>query len=292
MKLIRVGNKGQERPALLREDGSRIDASAVTHDYTPEFFADNGIDRLLTWAAANAKSAPELDTAARLGPPISRPGKLICVGLNYHAHAKESGMDAPAEPVLFFKATTAVCGPNDNVVIPRGSTKTDWEVELAVLISKRASYVEQADAMEYVGGYLLHNDYSERAYQLEREGQWVKGKSCDTFAPLGPFIATADELPDPHRLRLWLELNGKRLQDSTTSDLIFDIPTLVSYISQFMTLEAGDIISTGTPAGVGLGLDPSTYLKPGDVVELGIDGLGTSRQTAQEWTPERLAPEG
>jgi len=288
MKLIRVGNPGEEHPGLLLEDGTRLDAWEVTHDYTPEFFADNGIEQLQEWASAKAAAAPKLDPQARLGSPIARPGKIICVGLNYHAHARESGMEAPPEPVLFFKATTAVCGPNDDVVIPRGSEKTDWEVELAVMIGKRASYVDQADAMDHVAGYLLHNDYSERAYQLERAGQWVKGKSCDTFAPLGPFIATADEVADPHNLRLWLDLNGKRLQDSNTADLIFDIPTVVSYISQFMTLEPGDIISTGTPAGVGLGLNPPVYLKPGDVVELGIDGLGTSKQTARAWAPDAV----
>lgn len=290
MKLIRVGESGKETAGLLLEDGTRRDARAVTDDYTPAFFAGGGLARLAQWADANAASAPHLDPRARLGPPITRPGKLICIGLNYHAHAREAGMDAPPEPVIFFKATTAVCGPNDDVVIPRGGDKTDWEVELAVMIGKRASYIERDDAMGHVAGYLLHNDYSERAFQLERAGQWVKGKSCDTFAPLGPFLATTDEVPDPHNLRLWLDLNGKRLQDSSTSDLIFDIPTIVSYTSEFMTLEPGDIISTGTPAGVGLGLDPPVYLRPGDVVELGIDGLGSSRQTARAWTPGNKTP--
>jgi 2-keto-4-pentenoate hydratase/2-oxohepta-3-ene-1,7-dioic acid hydratase in catechol pathway len=212
---------------------------------------------------------------------VERPSKIICVGLNYAKHAQESGMAAPAEPVIFFKSTTALCGPNAPVIIPKGSLKTDWEVELAVIIGKKASYVDESNAMDYIAGYCLHNDYSERAFQLERSGQWVKGKSCDSFAPMGPYFVTADAISDPHNLHLWLEVNGKRMQDSTTADLIFNIPHLVSYISQFMTLLPGDVISTGTPAGVGLGQKPEPwYLKPGDQVKLGIQGLGEQHQTA------------
>ena len=229
----------------------------------------------------NSPECPQLSNDTRLGPPISRPSKIICVGLNYAKHAAESGMDIPSEPVLFFKATSAIVGPNDDLIIPRGSQKTDWEVELAFVIGKKASYVPEKNAMDYVVGYLLHNDYSEREFQLERSGQWVKGKSCDTFAPLGPFLATSDEIEDPHQLDLWLKLNGELVQQSNTSDFVFGIPKLVSYISEFMTLLPGDIVSTGTPSGVGLGLTPPRYLKPGDVVELGIQGLGTSKQTAR-----------
>ena len=283
MKLIRVGPPGQERPGLLLEDGMYLDTSGVTDDYTPAFLAGDGLARLALWFKDNRSAAPRLDLDTRLGPPIARPGKIVCIGLNYRDHALESGMAAPSEPVVFFKATTAICGPNDDLVIPRGSEKTDWEVELAVVIGRRVTYVDPDAAMDCVAGYMLHNDYSERSFQLERGGQWVKGKSCDTFAPLGPFLATAEEVPDPHQLDLWLDVNGRRMQQSSTRELIFDIPALISYLSQFMTLEPGDIISTGTPAGVGLGLKPPTYLKPGDVVELGIEGLGASRQTVHAW---------
>ena len=207
----------------------------------------------------------------------------MCIGLNYAKHAAEAGMAIPPEPVVFFKSTTALCGPNDAVIIPRNSEKTDWEVELAVIISKKASYIEESDAMDYVAGYALHNDYSERAFQLERSGQWVKGKSNDTFAPLGPFLVTKDEMPDPHNLRLWLTVNGEKLQDSNTDDMIYKIPFVIAYLSQFMTLLPGDVISTGTPFGVGLGLTPQRYLKAGDIVELGIDGLGIQRQVAKNW---------
>ncbi|MED5462628.1 MAG: fumarylacetoacetate hydrolase family protein, partial [Pseudomonadota bacterium] len=219
----------------------------------------------------------------RLGSVVARPGKIVCIGLNYRDHAEESGMEPPPEPVIFFKASSAVCGPEDPIIIPRDSFKTDWEVELAVVIGKRASHVSEAKAQSHILGFCLHNDYSERNFQLERSGQWVKGKSCDTFAPLGPYIATTDEIADPGNLRLWLDVNGERLQDGNTANLIFSVPSLVSYLSRFMTLEPGDIISTGTPAGVGLGLNPPRYLVPGDVVELGIDGLGSARQTLHAW---------
>jgi len=278
MKLIRFGPPGRERPGLILSDGRRIDASGVGADYDEAFFASGGLERLARWLAEDGAAAPVVPDDARLGPPIGRPSKIVCVGLNYRDHARESGMAIPDEPVLFFKATTAITGPNDDVIIPKNASKVDWEVELAVVIGRRAAYVERAKALEHVAGYVLHNDYSERAFQLERGGQWVKGKSCDTFAPLGPFIATRDEIRDVHELPLWLKVNGVTQQCSSTRELIFDVPTLVSYISQFMTLLPGDIISTGTPSGVGLGQSPPRYLVDGDEVELGIEGLGTARQ--------------
>ena len=278
MKLIRCGPAGAERPGVQLPDGRRIDVSAFGDDYDERFFGGDGLQRLASWIASEGANAPVVGADVRLGPPIARPSKIICVGLNYRDHAKESGMAVPAEPVLFFKSTTAVVGPNDDVIIPKGSTKTDWEVELAVVIGKRASYVAEAESMNHIAGYVLHNDYSERVFQLERGGQWVKGKSCDTFAPLGPFIATPDEIADVHDLTLWLTVNGERKQNGSTRDLVFGVPMLVSYISQFMTLLPGDVISTGTPAGVAMGHKPVRFLQPGDVVELGIDGLGSSRQ--------------
>jgi 2-keto-4-pentenoate hydratase/2-oxohepta-3-ene-1,7-dioic acid hydratase in catechol pathway len=278
MRLIRFGPAGQERPGLLLADGRRIDASAFGEDYDERFFGSDGLARLARWVSGEGTNAPVAAADVRLGSPVARPSKIVCVGLNYRDHARESGMAEPAEPVLFFKSTTAIVGPNDDVIIPKGSTKTDWEVELAVVIGKRASYVTEADAMNHVAGYVLHNDYSERVFQLERGGQWVKGKSCDTFAPLGPFVATPDEIGDVHDLKLWLTVNGERKQDGSTRDLVFGVPMLVSYISQFMTLLPGDVISTGTPAGVAMGHKPVRFLQPGDVVELGIDGLGSSRQ--------------
>jgi 2-keto-4-pentenoate hydratase/2-oxohepta-3-ene-1,7-dioic acid hydratase in catechol pathway len=255
-----------------------VDVSRVEPDYGEEFFASGGVARLAAWLERNAETAPRVDPAARLGPPIARPSKIVCIGLNFRDHAAETGAQIPREPVLFFKSTTALAGPNDAVVIPRGGSKVDWEVELAVVIGTRASYVERERAYDFVAGYALHNDYSERGFQLERGGQWVKGKSADTFAPLGPFLATRGEIPDPQALDMWLKVNGELRQKSTTANMIFDVPTLVAYVSQFMTLLPGDVISTGTPAGVGLGMRPPTYLAAGDVVELGIAGLGESRQ--------------
>lgn len=285
MKLIRFGQAGQERPGIMEENGQRRDISAFGEDYDEHFFGTNGPQRLSTWLKQELVNCPVVHGAERLGPPVQRPSKIVCVGLNYAQHARESGMELPEEPVLFFKATSAICGPNDPVIIPKGSEKTDWEVELAVVIGQRASYVSETEAMQHVAGYLLHNDYSERAFQLERSGQWVKGKSCDTFAPIGPYLATPDEIADPHQLRLWLEVNGEMMQDSNTSDLVFGIPHLIHYISQHMTLLPGDIISTGTPFGVGLGLNPPRYLKPGDQVTLGIEGLGEATQMAQSYKP-------
>jgi 2-keto-4-pentenoate hydratase/2-oxohepta-3-ene-1,7-dioic acid hydratase in catechol pathway len=281
MKLIRFGAPGQEKPGLQLPNGTRIDASGFGEDYSEGFFANDGLRRLATWANANAASAPVVPNDVRLGPPMQRPSKIVCVGLNYADHAKESGMAIPTEPVLFFKATTAFCGPNDPVIIPRGSQKTDWEVELAIIIGTRASYVSEADALNYVAGYAVHNDYSEREWQLERGGQWVKGKSADTFAPIGPFLVTRDEIADPGQFELWLKVNGRTLQNSNTRQMVFGVTKLVSYISQFMTLLPGDVISTGTPPGVGLGFKPPIFLKPGDRVELGIAGLGEQAQVAQ-----------
>ena len=283
MKLIRFGAPGTESPGLQLADGSRIDASSFGEDYAEAFFATNGLARLSAWAAENSATAPRIGAEVRLGPPITRPSKIICIGLNFSDHAAESGMAVPEEPVVFFKASSSLVGPNDNLIIPRGSEKTDWEVELAVVISKRTSYVTEANAMDYVAGYALHNDYSERAYQLEQGGQWVKGKSCDTFAPLGPFLATQDEIEDVDNLDMWLTVNGLSKQQGNTDKFVFNIPQVISYLSEFMTLLPGDVISTGTPPGVGLGFDPPQYLKAGDVIALGITGLGESSQTAVAW---------
>jgi 2,4-diketo-3-deoxy-L-fuconate hydrolase len=283
MKLIRVGEPGEERPAVLLQDSTRLDVSAFIRDYDESFFADRGLVHLNEWLEKNGSSAPRIGHSVRLGPPIARPSKIVCIGLNFRDHARESKMEIPSEPVIFFKSTTSLVGPQDDLVIPKNGSKVDWEVELAVIVGRRASYVGRDDAVECVAGYALHNDYSERAFQLERGGQWVKGKSADTFAPLGPFLATHDEVPDVHGLGMWLKVNGEYRQRSSTSEMIFDVPTLVSYVSQFMTLLPGDIISTGTPAGVALGMKPPQYLKPGDVVELGIDQLGESRQRVVAW---------
>jgi 2,4-didehydro-3-deoxy-L-rhamnonate hydrolase len=238
---------------------------------------------LKAFVEKNRAALKELPAGARLGSPVARPSKIVCIGLNYIDHARETGATPPPEPVIFLKSTTALCGPNDDIVIPKNSKKTDWEVELAIVIGKKASYVSEADALEHVAGYCLHNDVSEREFQIERSGTWDKGKGCDTFAPLGPWLATADEMGDIHQLRLWLTVNGKTMQDGTTANLIFNIPFLISYTSQFMTLLPGDVISTGTPAGVGLGMKPNVYLQPGDVVELGIDHLGKAKQNVKAY---------
>ncbi len=285
MKLIRYGDAGKEKTGVII-DGVRYDTSAYGGDYNERFFEDNGLARLEEFVKANQGRLIEVSDSERLGSPVARPSKIVCIGLNYAKHAHETNAKIPEEPILFFKSTTALVGPNDDLIIPKNSVKTDWEVELALVISKKASYVSEEDAMDYVAGYCLHNDVSEREFQLERGGTWDKGKGCDTFAPVGPFLATKDEIEDPHKLRLWLKLNGEILQDGNTDDLIFGLPKLVSYISQFMTLLPGDIISTGTPAGVGLGFNPPLYLKPGDVVELGIDGLGTSRQMVKAYAKD------
>ena len=283
MKLIRFGTINKEKPGVLLPDGTKFDVSAFVSDYNEDFFGDDGIEKLQTWLDKNQDLCPIIEDTIRWGAPLARPSKIVCVGLNYAKHAAESGMEVPQEPVLFFKATSAIVGPFDNIIIPKGSTKTDWEVELAIVIGKTASYVSEKNAMDHIAGYVLHNDVSERAFQIERSGQWVKGKSCDSFAPLGPFIATKDEITDPNNLKLWLKLNGKIMQNSSTSDFIFNIQHVVSYISQFMTLLPGDVISTGTPFGVGLGLTPPKYLKSGDIVELGIEHLGVSRQVCKPY---------
>ncbi len=279
MKLIRFGEAGHERPGLQLRDGSRVDASAFGSDYDEAFFGGDGLRRLREWAAHEAAGAPRVPSDVRLGPPICRPSKIVCVGLNFRDHAAETGVDIPKEPVLFCKATSSIVGPNDDVIIPPGAAKVDWEVELAVVVGRRASHVSAEEAAGHVAGYMLHNDYSERAFQLERGGQWVKGKSADTFAPLGPYLATPDEVADIGRLPMWLTVNGEIRQQSTTANMIFSVTELIGYISRFMTLLPGDVISTGTPSGVGLGMKPSpVYLKPGDEVALGIEGLGESRQ--------------
>jgi 2-keto-4-pentenoate hydratase/2-oxohepta-3-ene-1,7-dioic acid hydratase in catechol pathway len=276
MKLFRFGLPGAEKPGVLHGD-ARLDCSAFGEDYDEQFFESGGLARLRAWLDVHAQECPRLADEVRFGAPIRRPSKLVCIGLNYRKHAEETGAAIPAEPILFFKSTTALCGPNDALMLPKGSRKTDWEVELAVVIGKTARHVPVDDALSYVAGYALHNDYSEREFQLERGGQWVKGKSCDTFAPLGPYLVTTEELQHD-ALELWLNVNGERLQTGHTSDMVFGVPQLVSYVSQFMTLLAGDVISTGTPAGVGLGCKPPRFLRAGDVVELGIQGLGSSRQ--------------
>lgn len=279
MKLIRFGKSGQEKPGIIIGE-KRFDVSSIVTDYNESFFEKNGLEKLKI-ALENNPNLPEVDAAVRLGSPVARPSKIICIGLNYVDHCRETNAPIPDEPIIFFKSTTALCGPNDDLIIPKNSQKTDWEIELAFVVGKKASYVDEADAMDYVAGYCLHNDYSERAYQLERGGQWAKGKGCDTFAPLGPFMATKDEIADVNNLSMWLTVNGKTFQNSNTSNLVFKIPFLVHYLSQFMTLLPGDVISTGTPPGVGLGIKPEPiYIKVGDVIELGMEGLGSSKQVA------------
>lgn len=279
MKLIRFGAVGQEKPGVLIND-KRIDVSSVVTDYNEAFFENDGLSKLEE-ALKNNTSFPEVSNDIRLGSPVARPSKIICIGLNYVDHCEETGAAIPEEPIIFFKSTTSLCGPNDNLIIPKNSDKTDWEVELAFVVGKKASYVAEEDALNYLAGYCLLNDYSERAFQIERGGQWAKGKGCDTFAPLGPVLATADEIKDVNNLSMWLTVNGKKFQNSNTSNLIFKIPFLIHYLSQFMTLLPGDVVSTGTPPGVGLGIKPDpVYIKPGDVIELGIEGLGTSKQVA------------
>ncbi|MDB5115475.1 MAG: ureidoglycolate lyase [Mucilaginibacter sp.] len=285
MKLIRWGNPGKEKTGVIIND-TNYDTSAFGEDYNEAFFETDGLARLKKFLSDNEGKLPQVSATERLGSPIARPSKILCIGLNYADHAKETNATVPAEPVLFMKSTTALVGPFDDVVIPKDSVKTDWEVELAVVIGKKASYVDEADALNYVAGYTLHNDVSEREFQIERGGTWDKGKGCDTFAPMGPFMATPDEIKNVDNLRLWLKVNGKTMQDGNTSNFIFNVPFVIAYVSKFMTLLPGDIISTGTPAGVGLGFNPPVYLKAGDVMELGIEGLGESKQVLKAYAKD------
>lgn len=283
MKLIRFGERGSEKPGVLLADQTRLSVADFVRDFDEVFFGNGGIAHLKEWLKHHSAETRRISPTERWGAPFTRPSKIICVGLNFRDHAEENKMDIPAEPVLFAKATSSIAGPYDEVVIPRGAEKLDWEVELAIMIEKEARHVSIEHAYEHVAGYVLHNDYSERSFQFERGGQWMKGKSADTFGPIGPFLATRDEIRDPGQLGMWLKVNGEYRQKSSTANMIFDIPTLVSYVSEFMTLLPGDVISTGTPGGVGLGMHPACYLKPGDVVELGIDGLGSARQRVTAW---------
>ncbi|HVZ75227.1 MAG TPA: fumarylacetoacetate hydrolase family protein [Polyangia bacterium] len=282
MKLFRFGPAGAERPGVVAPgSGDLVDASGFGEDWSERFFETDGLSRLAAWVQANAGDralAPRVPSGARLGPAVARPSKIVCIGLNYRGHAQETGAAIPAEPVVFMKASSAWAGASDDLVLPRGSVKTDWEVELAFVIGKRASYVPAADALSHIAGFAVHNDYSEREYQTERGGQWTKGKSADGFASFGPYLVTPDEFPDFARAHLWLKVNGAMKQDSTTADLIFDVPTVLSYLSRFMTLLPGDVVSTGTPAGVGTGHKPPVFLRAGDVVEYGVDGLGQVTQ--------------
>ena len=275
MKLMRVGAPGRERPALKAADGTLRDLAGIVADIAGETLTARGLEAL---RVIDPGQLPPLPAAMRIGPPVAEVGKMICVGLNFADHAAESGMSIPELPIIFMKATTAIVGANDEIRIPRGSQKTDWEVELGVVIGDPARDVSRAQALEHVAGYLVVHDVSERAFQLEHGGQWVKGKSCDTFGPVGPWLVTRDEIPDPQKLSLWLEVNGHRYQDGSTRTMIFDVAYLVSHISRYMTLMPGDIISTGTPPGVGMGQKPQVSMRPGDVVELGIEGLGRQRQ--------------
>jgi 2,4-diketo-3-deoxy-L-fuconate hydrolase len=280
MKLMRVGNIGQEIPAILDNDGVIRDLSEHIFDINGDIFNNGDVDKI---AALNLATLPVIDSSIRIGQPIARVGKFICVGLNYADHAAESGMAVPSEPVLFMKATSSLIGPNDTVIMPPKSEKSDWEVELGVVIGKEAKYVSEEDALEHIAGYCVINDLSEREFQIEKEGQWCKGKGCDTFGPIGPYLVTADEVTDSNELDIWLELNGERVQDGNTRTMVYKVPFLVSYISQFMSLQPGDIISTGTPPGVGLGFNPPKYLKEGDTMRLGISGLGEQQQTVDRY---------
>lgn len=275
MKLLRFGAAGAEKPGLLDPDGVIRDLSAVIEDFNPDTISDATFAKI---AALDPKNLPAVSGNPRIGACIAKPGKFICIGLNYSDHAAEAGMQVPPEPIIFFKATSAVCGPNDDIEIPRGSEKSDWEVELGIVIGKQAKYVTEAEALDHVAGYCVVNDVSERAFQLEHAGQWVKGKSHDTFGPIGPWLVTRDEIANPQNLRLWLELNGERVQNGSTATMVYGVAHLISYLSKFMTLQPGDIITTGTPPGVGMGMTPQRFLKPGDVMQLGVEGLGSQRQ--------------
>jgi 2-keto-4-pentenoate hydratase/2-oxohepta-3-ene-1,7-dioic acid hydratase in catechol pathway len=278
MKLIRFGDEGREEPGLLLPNGRRVDASGEFNDYDEGFFASGGLEALAEWVADACPGGNTVDQRERLGPPVNRPSKIVCVGKNYLEHAKEFGGEIPSEPVLFMKASSAWSGPNDDVIVPRGATKLDYEVELALVIGRTASDVDEQEAMNYVAGYSTFCDYSERAFQKEMAGQWTKGKSADSFAPMGPWLVTADEIADPQKLNLWCKVNNEIRQSSWTGDMMFSVRRLVSYISRFMTLLPGDVVATGTPSGVAMGMNPPRYLQPGDFVECGVDGLGALAQ--------------
>ena len=280
MKLLRYGPKGQEKPGLLDGDGNIRDLSGHVADIAADTLSPSGLSAL---ADIDLASLPLVAGTPRIGACVGQVGKFICIGLNYADHAKESGLEMPPEPVLFFKATSAIMGPNDDVIIPKGSTKTDWEDELGVVIGNHAAYVDEADALDHVAGYCVINDLSERAFQFERAGQWVKGKSADTFGPIGPWLVTKDEIKDPQNLSLWLEVDGQRRQNGSTRTMVYSVRHLVSYVSQFMSLQPGDVISTGTPPGVGMGMKPPTYLKPGQTMRLGVDGLGEQQQIVRAY---------
>jgi 2-keto-4-pentenoate hydratase/2-oxohepta-3-ene-1,7-dioic acid hydratase in catechol pathway len=274
MKLLRVGKAGKEKPAILDRDGKARDLSSIVADIAGDTLLPEALSKL---SVVDPSGLPELETD-RIGPCVGQVGKFICIGLNYSDHAAETGAEVPKEPVVFMKATSAICGPNDDIKIPRGSQKTDWEVELGVVIGKGGVYIDEADALDHIAGYCVVNDVSEREFQIERGGTWDKGKGCDTFGPIGPWLVTSDEVANPQKLKMWLEVNGRRFQDGSTETMIFGVSHLVSYVSRFMSLQPGDIISTGTPPGVGMGQKPPSYLRGGEVIELGIDGLGVQRQ--------------
>ena len=278
MKFLRYGEAGQEKPGILDADGNIRDLSGHVSDLSGAALAPDALAKL---GAIDVNSLPKVEGNPRLGPCVAGTGKFICIGLNYSDHAAETGAAVPTEPIIFMKATSAIVGPNDDLVIPRGSEKTDWEVELGIIIGKTAKYVSEEDALDYVAGYCTVHDVSERAFQTERQGQWTKGKSCDTFGPTGPWLVTKDEVADPENLGMWLKVNGETMQNGSSKTMIFGVRHLVSYLSQFMSLQPGDIISTGTPPGVGMGMKPQRYLKAGDVVELGIEGLGSQKQNVR-----------
>ena len=284
MKLARYGELGKEKPAILDGNGQLRDLSGHISDIGPDTVSSENLKRL---ADLDIDSLPLVAEGERLGSPVGNIGKLVCIGLNYRLHAQEAGLAIPEEPIIFMKATTSICGPNDDVMLPRDSVKSDWEVELTAVIGTRASYVEEAEALDYVAGYCVANDVSERAFQIEGTGQWVKGKSADTFCPVGPYLVTSDEVPDPQRLKLWLEVDGVRYQDGSTDDMIFGVRHLVSYVSRFMTLMPGDLLLTGTPSGVGFGLKPPVYLRAGNQMKLGVEGLGEQTQNVVTFEHKR-----
>jgi 2-keto-4-pentenoate hydratase/2-oxohepta-3-ene-1,7-dioic acid hydratase in catechol pathway len=281
MKLLRYGPPGQEKPGVLDRDGAIRDLSGIVPDIAGDVLSSAGLERL---RSVDPSTLPRVEGDPRVGPCVGQVGKFICIGLNYSDHAAESGMAVPPEPIMFMKATSAICGPNDGIEIPRASEKTDWEVELGIVIGKSAKYVDEAQALEHVAGYCVVNDVSERSFQIERSGQWTKGKSADTFGPIGPWLVTRDEIPDPQSLHMWLEVDGNRYQNGSTETMVYGAAFLVSYLSQFMSLQPGDVIATGTPPGVGMGMKPPVYLRPGNRVRLGIEGLGQQEQLVRDWT--------